>query len=86
VRNLLSWILVLYALRVMKKATKSSKRNQGSPTKKAKSKRITRSTSAKLGKKRDLVETKEQRQQRLAKREALTILAFQMAYDNYHQK
>jgi len=85
-RNLLSWILVLYALCVMKKATKSSKRNQGSLTKKAKSKRTTSGASAKPLKKRVSTETKEQRQQRLAEREALTILAFQMAYDNYHQR
>ena len=30
-------------------------------------------------------ETKEERERRLAKREALTIRAFQMAYDNYHK-
>ena len=61
-RNLLSWILVLYALCVMKKATKSSKRNQGSLTKKAKSKRTTSGASAKPLKKRVSTETKEQRQ------------------------
>jgi hypothetical protein len=30
-------------------------------------------------------ENAEEREQRLAKREALTIRAFQMAYDNYHK-
>ena len=32
------------------------------------------------------LETKEERERRLAKRVALTIRAFQMAYDNHHQK
>jgi hypothetical protein len=32
------------------------------------------------------VETKEERERRLAKLEALTLRAFQMAYDNHHQK
>lgn len=31
-------------------------------------------------------ETFEQREQRLAKREALTLRAFQMAYENHHQR
>jgi hypothetical protein len=31
-------------------------------------------------------ETVEQREQRLAKREALTLRAFQMAYENHHQR
>ncbi len=32
------------------------------------------------------LETKEERKQRLAEREALTLRAFQMAYDNYHRQ
>ena len=32
------------------------------------------------------LETKEEREKRLAKRKALTIRAFQMAYDNYHNQ
>ncbi len=32
------------------------------------------------------LETKEERKQRLAEREALTLRAFQMAYDNYHRR
>jgi hypothetical protein len=31
-------------------------------------------------------ETVEQREQRLARREALTLRAFQMAYENHHQR
>ena len=31
-------------------------------------------------------ETAEQREKRLAKREALTFRAFQIAYDNHHQR
>jgi hypothetical protein len=31
-------------------------------------------------------ETKEQREKRLAKREALTLKAFQIAYENHHQR
>lgn len=32
------------------------------------------------------LETKEEREKRLARLEALTLRAFQMAYDNYHRK
>ena len=39
-----------------------------------------------LVKKDGTLETKEEREKRLAKREALTIRAFQMAYDNYHNR
>jgi hypothetical protein len=39
-----------------------------------------------LVKKDGTLETKEERQKRLARREALTIRAFQMAYDNYHNQ
>ena len=89
VKNLSAWILVVYALGVMKKATTSSKRKQNSLTKKAKSKRI---TSKKRLSRKSLVkptvvlsETKEERKKRLAEKKALTLLAFQMTYDNYHQ-
>lgn len=37
-------------------------------------------------KKNGELETKEEREKRLAKRAALTLRAFQMAYDNYHRK
>ena len=39
-----------------------------------------------LVKKNGKLETKEEREKRLARREALTIRAFQMAYDNYHNQ
>ena len=32
------------------------------------------------------LETKEERKKRLAEREALTLRAFQMAYDNHHRQ
>jgi len=37
-------------------------------------------------KKNGELETKEERKKRLAKREALLLRAFQMAYDNHHRK
>ena len=39
-----------------------------------------------LVKKDGTLETKEERDKRLAKRDALLLRAFQMAYDNYHRK
>jgi len=39
-----------------------------------------------LIKKDGTLETKEERDKRLARREALTIRVFQMAYDNYHNQ
>jgi hypothetical protein len=39
-----------------------------------------------LVKKNGKLETEEEREKRLARREALTIRAFQMAYDNYHNQ
>ena len=37
-------------------------------------------------KKNGQLETPEEREKRLAKREAMLLRAFQMAYDNYHRK
>jgi len=39
-----------------------------------------------LVKKDGTLETKEERKKRLARLEALTLRAFQMAYDNYHNQ
>jgi len=39
-----------------------------------------------ITKKNGELETKEEREKRLARRAALTLRAFQMAYDNYHRK
>jgi hypothetical protein len=39
-----------------------------------------------ITKKNGQLETKEEREKRLARRAALTLRAFQMAYDNYHGK
>jgi len=39
-----------------------------------------------ITKKNGELETKEEREKRLARRAARTLLAFQMAYDNYHGK
>ena len=73
----------------MKKTARSSKGNKGPLSKKGTPKRITAKTSKSsksLAKtKAGLSETKEERERRLARRKALTLLAFQMAYDNYHQ-
>jgi len=80
---------MMYAFYFMKKATKSSKRKQSSLTKKAKSRQV----ASKKGRSRKsfakptvvLSETNEERERRLAEKKALTLLAFQTAYNNHHQ-
>jgi len=59
-------------------SAKSTKRSQRSAVKST--------TRISAGKNDVAAETKEERERRLAKLEALTIRAFQMAYDNHHQK
>ncbi len=67
-----------------------SKSKSKAPTKKAKrtqkvaTKKRTPRPHGFLVKKDGTLETKEERAKRRAKLEALTLRAFQMAYDNYH--
>ena len=74
----------------MNNSRKKSKSKSKAPTKKAKhpqklaTKRISPRPYGFLVKKDGTLETKEERDKRLAKREALLLRAFQMAYDNHH--
>jgi hypothetical protein len=54
--------------------------------KRSKRSAVNSTTRSGAGKNGVVTESKEERERRLAKREALTIRAFQMAYDNHHQK
>ena len=78
----------LYYQPVMRKQSRQGNGKEQSSTKSVKrTKRVTakslvQTRTAKNGVK---AETKEERERRLAKREALTIRVFQMAYDNHHR-
>jgi len=75
----------------MNTSRKKTKSKSKAPAKTPK--RPTKSTRPKCDRpygflvKRDgTLETKEERKKRLARLEALTLRAFQMAYDNYHNQ
>lgn len=71
-----------------RKKTKSKSRAPAKTAKRSKeapAKKITKPYGF-LIKKDGTLETKEEREKRLARLEALTLRAFQMAYDNYHRQ
>jgi hypothetical protein len=71
----------------MKKLSKRISGKPGSSVKKRTKRSAVKSTTRiSAGKNGVGTETKEERERRLTKLEALTIRAFQMAYDNHHQK
>ena len=80
-------LLVAYSQLVMKKKTTSRSSKNGSSSKRPKGLNRARSSA---GKSKNvpgpiaLDETEEQREKRLARRMALTLRAFRIAYENHH--
>jgi len=62
-----------------------AKRSSAESVKPTKRLAVSPTTRLSAGKDGAKLETKEERERRLAKRVALTIRAFRMAYDNHHQ-
>jgi hypothetical protein len=79
--------------KTLTKASSKKSSKKKSPTFPLRAPRLSKSSASRtprpikfITKKNGELETKEEREKRLARRAARTLLAFQMAYDNYHSK